>query len=93
MATKHPPFLDEIISRLDSIEKHLESRIPMPPAYLNTREAARYLSLSCATLESWRLNNEGPRIRRAGRAVRYAVTDLDAFMQSLPTGSVGGGHE
>jgi hypothetical protein len=43
-------------------------------------EAAERLSLSVATLRAWRLVGRGPRYVKFGRAVRYLVTDLEAFI-------------
>jgi len=50
------------------------------PAYLNTRDAATYLSLSPRQLEHYRAAGVGPRFARIGRHVRYAVRDLDAWV-------------
>ena len=50
--------------------------------HLDSREAARWLGLSPRTLETWRYLGSGPRFRRFGRAVRYAVEDLDAYARS-----------
>lgn len=47
--------------------------------YLNEREAADYLRLSPKTLTRWRWAGRGPVFRKFGRAVRYAVVDLEAF--------------
>lgn len=47
--------------------------------HLDTKQAAVWLGLSARTLERWRLTGEGPRFRKLGRCVRYAITDLVAF--------------
>lgn len=47
---------------------------------LNTQQAARYTGLSKFTLECWRSRGSGPRFIKYTRAVRYRVSDLDAFM-------------
>ena len=47
--------------------------------FLTTVEAASFLNLSNRTLEDWRLRGGGPAFRKLGRAVRYAVADLNAF--------------
>jgi len=53
---------------------------------LNTDEAARYLSertgltIRAGTMACWRFDNRGPRYRKVGGFVRYAVEDLDAFI-------------
>jgi hypothetical protein len=50
------------------------------PVYFKPRQAADYLSTSTSTLAKRRLNGGGPRFSRIGRAIRYAKSDLDAFM-------------
>lgn len=47
---------------------------------LNTLDSATYLDLSPRTLEKWRLNGGGPAYIKLGRAVRYRVSDLEAFL-------------
>lgn len=48
--------------------------------WMTTDEAAQYLRLSPGTLRNWRVDGEGPKHRKVGRAVRYRLDDLDAFM-------------
>lgn len=50
-----------------------------PPRYLTNDEAADYLRLSPRTLEKQRVIGGGPRFRKFGRRVMYAVIDLDAW--------------
>lgn len=50
-----------------------------PPRYLTNDEAAAYLRLSPRTLEKQRVIGGGPRFRKFGRRVMYAVADLDAW--------------
>ncbi|WP_442593369.1 helix-turn-helix domain-containing protein [Parapusillimonas sp. JC17] len=47
--------------------------------YLTNDEAADYLRLSPRTLEKMRVIGGGPRFRKFGRRVMYAITDLDAW--------------
>lgn len=48
---------------------------------LKTPEAAAYLGIAAATLETWRCRGGGPKYRKVGkRAVRYAPADLDAWL-------------
>ncbi len=50
---------------------------------LRTPEAATYVGLSSSTLEKMRLTGDGPRfIRLGGRAVGYAIEDLDAWLDA-----------
>ena len=53
-----------------------------PSRYLNNDEAAAYLRLSPRTLEKQRVIGGGPRFRKFGRRVMYAVVDLDAWADS-----------
>ncbi len=47
--------------------------------YLNTREAAAWLSLSPRTLDRYRVSGDGPAFHRFGGRVRYLVADLEAW--------------
>jgi hypothetical protein len=49
------------------------------PRYLTNDEAAAYLRLSPRTLEKQRVIGGGPRFRKFGRRVMYAIADLDAW--------------
>jgi predicted DNA-binding transcriptional regulator AlpA len=51
-------------------------------ALLNEMQAAHFLSLSVRTLQAWRLRSAGPRIVRAGRAIRYRRRDLIAWIEA-----------
>jgi hypothetical protein len=56
------------------------SPIPtIPGKFLDNREAADYLRLSPRTLDHQRLTGEGPRFRKFGRRVVYAIEDLEAW--------------
>jgi hypothetical protein len=50
-----------------------------PQRYLTNDEAADYLRLSPRTLEKQRVIGGGPRFRKFGRRVMYAVADLDTW--------------
>lgn len=47
--------------------------------YLTTCEAAAFLRLSPRTMEKLRVLGGGPRFRKFGRRVLYAVADLEAW--------------
>ena len=47
--------------------------------FLNNEEAARFLSLSPRTLEKHRVIGGGPRFRKFGRRVVYALSDLETW--------------
>jgi len=51
----------------------------LPPRYLRTPEAARFLSLSGRTLEKHRTYGTGPIYRKLGGRVVYAIADLEAW--------------
>ncbi|MBI1260642.1 MAG: helix-turn-helix domain-containing protein [Rhizobiales bacterium] len=67
----------------------------LPPRYLRTPEAARFLGLSGRTLEKHRTYGTGPAYRKLGGRVVYAIEDLQAWADrgavtstSDPRGSV-----
>lgn len=47
--------------------------------FLNNEQAARFLNLSPRTLEKQRVIGDGPRFRKFGRRIVYAVADLQAW--------------
>lgn len=49
------------------------------PEFLNTKEAARFLRLSPDTLSKKRVFGGGPKFRKFGSRVLYAVADLRAW--------------
>ena len=51
----------------------------MPPRYLRTPEAARFLGLSGRTLEKHRTYGTGPAYRKLGGRVVYSLEDLQAW--------------
>ena len=50
--------------------------------YLTNDEAADFLRLSPRTLEKQRVIGGGPRFRKFGRRVMYAITDLETWADS-----------
>ena len=50
-----------------------------PTRYLTNDEAAAFLRLSPRTLEKQRVIGGGPRFRKFGRRVMYAIVDLEAW--------------
>jgi hypothetical protein len=49
------------------------------PHYFNTKEAAGFLRISPRTLEKKRVYGSGPRFRKLGSRVVYALPDLEAW--------------
>lgn len=52
---------------------------PPPRGHLSPRQAAEYLSLSQRRLDRFREEGDGPRFRRFGGRIAYAIADLDAW--------------
>jgi predicted DNA-binding transcriptional regulator AlpA len=52
----------------------------LPPRYLRTPEAARFLGLSGRTLEKHRTYGTGPKYRKLGGRVVYALDDLQDWV-------------
>lgn len=57
----------------------LGPRPDLPPRYLRTPEAARFLGLSGRTLEKHRTYGTGPVYRKLGGRIVYAIDDLQAW--------------
>jgi predicted DNA-binding transcriptional regulator AlpA len=53
----------------------------LPPRYLRTPEAARFLGVSGRTLEKHRTYGTGPRYSKIGGRVIYTITDLQAWAE------------
>jgi excisionase family DNA binding protein len=49
---------------------------------LSREEVCAYLRCSVPTLELWQRNGEGPVVVRVGRAVRYRLSDVRAFVET-----------
>jgi predicted DNA-binding transcriptional regulator AlpA len=56
-----------------------EKAANLPPRYLRTQEAARFLGLSERTLEKHRTYGTGPIYRKLGGRVVYSVEDLQSW--------------
>ena len=52
------------------------------PKHLTRAEAASYLGVERRTLDNWSHAGRGPRFYKIGRAARYRVDDLEAWLQS-----------
>jgi len=53
---------------------------------LNEKELARLLRVSIGTLRYWRMGERGPRYRKVGQLVRYAPSDVHAWLTRRPCG-------
>ncbi len=54
---------------------------------LTTKEVARILGKSSVTLEGWRVRGNGPPFIRVGGSIRYAESDLAAYIAENRTAS------
>ena len=61
----------ELERRLDGKDRSM--------VFLNDEEAAEFLRVSVDTIRRWRLERKGPRYRRHGSLIRYAISDLIIF--------------
>jgi hypothetical protein len=61
-------------------------------AHFTSKEAAIYIGTTADVLRVWRSTGRGPRFKGRGYFVRYAKSDLDAFMGGYDHrfGSAGG---
>jgi predicted DNA-binding transcriptional regulator AlpA len=53
---------------------------------LNERQLSRLIGVSIGTLRFWRGIGKGPRFRKVGQLVRYAPSDVQAWLNSRPVG-------
>ena len=61
----------------------MSANIPgLPPRYLRTPEAARFVGLSIRTLEKHRIYGTGPRYAKLGGRIVYSLDDLQAWVAS-----------
>ena len=51
------------------------------PAWLSPAQAATYTGIPEKTLEQYRRHGTGPALSRVGKHVRYARTDIDAWLK------------
>lgn len=50
--------------------------------HVDERAAADYLDVSVPTLKDWRFHKTGPVYGKFGKAVRYAVSDLEKYVEA-----------
>jgi hypothetical protein len=53
----------------------------LPPGFVRTLEAARFLGLSGRTLEKHRARGSGPKYSKVGGRVIYAIDDLKTWAE------------
>jgi predicted DNA-binding transcriptional regulator AlpA len=54
--------------------------------FIDEKRLAAKLSLSLAALRRWRYTGFGPKFSKFGASVRYAVSDVEAWIAARPTG-------
>lgn len=47
---------------------------------VDERKAAKFIGVAVQTLRNWRHMRRGPAYLKIGKAVRYRIQDLDAFL-------------
>jgi len=58
--------------------------------FISEIELAENYGIPRKTLQKWRLFGNGPEFRKFGASVRYDVSRIEAWIETLPKG--GGGH-
>jgi predicted DNA-binding transcriptional regulator AlpA len=53
---------------------------------LDEKQLSRLLRVSVGTLRYWRILARGPRYRKVGQLVRYAPSDVHAWLERRPCG-------
>lgn len=48
---------------------------------LNERQAARFLGVSAGTLRLWRSEGRSPKFFRAGKLIRFRLSDLNQWIE------------
>jgi len=76
------PLLTELLAQSATPQ----SKTAAAPEYLNTKQCAAYLGMSVSSMEGWRTRGVGPAFSRIGTSVRYAKSDVDAFVASRRKG-------
>lgn len=59
---------------------------PTDTRLLNDRELAARLGVSLGTARRWRQFRAGPKYIKLGSAVRYQLSDVEAWLNEQPTG-------
>jgi len=54
--------------------------------FMDEKRLAELLQMSLAGIRRWRYAGVGPKFSKFGSAVRYAAADVEAWINSRPTG-------
>jgi predicted DNA-binding transcriptional regulator AlpA len=60
---------------------------------LDEKQLASRLNLSVASARRWRLLRQGPKFLKIGASVRYRSEDVEAWLNSRPTGGESGNEQ
>ena len=69
--------MDNILERLNAIERKLEELATLNKDVLNLREAAKYLNVSCSHLYKLTYTKEIPHYKPRGKQVFFERKELD----------------
>jgi predicted DNA-binding transcriptional regulator AlpA len=64
------------------------SLTPVPSPLLTTSQVAEILHLAKVTVATYRMKGKGPVFIRMGKAIRYRLSDLQAWMDANAVGKV-----
>lgn len=59
----------------------------LPVRLLNEHELAKILGITVHTIRSWRLSGSPIPFRRIGRSIRYAPSDITAYIEAAKANS------
>jgi len=74
------------------VTAELQQRIPdilATKRFITDVEIEHAYGIPRKTLQNWRVLGKGPRFRKFGSGVRYKVSDVEAWVESLPSGGAG----
>jgi hypothetical protein len=64
------------------MKQEISNSVEPKTRYVNDVKAAEIADLSPQTLRNWRLQGRGPAYVKLGRAVRYSLNDLIAWLEA-----------
>lgn len=67
---------------MNSTPQWQEQQTSIKSDLLNRQAAANFLNIKKSTLEAWAVRGGGPIFYKFGRAVRYRISDLEAWVDS-----------
>jgi predicted DNA-binding transcriptional regulator AlpA len=55
-------------------------------SFMDEKRLAELVQMSLAAIRRWRYAGEGPKFSKFGSAVRYSLSDVEAWIATRPTG-------